>query len=125
MQDEDAKEQDKLTKAQKKRAKKKQRKRNKMAAQVNDGKLIVELDRIKAAYNSKQKLTQEQEKRLGDVRLEHQRMKEARTCKVCLDREASIAFMPCGHLVCCSVCGPAMRSCPICRELIKGTVKTS
>jgi len=35
-----------------------------------------------------------------------------------------LAFLPCGHLVCCADCAPAMRKCPICRGYVKGTVKT-
>jgi hypothetical protein len=43
-------------------------------------------------------------------------------CKICMDNEVSIVFLPCGHLVCCSRCAPALKNCPICRGLIKGTV---
>ncbi|XP_063417965.1 baculoviral IAP repeat-containing protein 2-like isoform X1 [Mytilus trossulus] len=55
---------------------------------------------------------------------ENQQLKEQRLCKVCLDLDVSIAFLPCGHIVCCKDCAPAMRNCPICRKYIKGTVKT-
>ncbi|VDI35401.1 baculoviral IAP repeat-containing protein 2/3 [Mytilus galloprovincialis] len=55
---------------------------------------------------------------------ENQQLKEQRLCKVCLDLDVSIAFLPCGHIVCCKDCAPAMRKCPICRKYIKGTVKT-
>ncbi|XP_014929428.3 baculoviral IAP repeat-containing protein 3-like [Acinonyx jubatus] len=52
------------------------------------------------------------------------RLQEERTCKVCLDREVSIVFIPCGHLVVCQDCAPPLRKCPICRGPIKGTVRT-
>ena len=55
---------------------------------------------------------------------ENRQLKEQRLCKVCLDFEATIAFLPCGHIVCCTDCAPAMRKCPICRAHVKGTVKT-
>uniref|UniRef100_A0A8C6QV16 RING-type E3 ubiquitin transferase n=1 Tax=Nannospalax galili TaxID=1026970 RepID=A0A8C6QV16_NANGA len=52
------------------------------------------------------------------------RLQEERTCKVCMDREVSIVFIPCGHLVVCQECAPSLRKCPICRGIIKGTVRT-
>ncbi|XP_062571498.1 putative inhibitor of apoptosis [Saccostrea cucullata] len=55
---------------------------------------------------------------------ENRRLKDLRVCKICLENEASIAMLPCGHLCCCPDCAPAMRKCPICRQFVKGTVKT-
>ncbi|CAG2200569.1 unnamed protein product [Mytilus edulis] len=55
---------------------------------------------------------------------ENRQLRDQRLCKVCLDLEASIAFLPCGHIVCCIDCAPAMRKCPVCRTYVKGTVKT-
>uniref|UniRef100_A0A4X2KY30 Baculoviral IAP repeat containing 2 n=1 Tax=Vombatus ursinus TaxID=29139 RepID=A0A4X2KY30_VOMUR len=52
------------------------------------------------------------------------RLQEERTCKVCMDKEVSIVFIPCGHLVVCKECAPSLRKCPICRGIIKGTVRT-
>ncbi|XP_005346842.1 baculoviral IAP repeat-containing protein 3 isoform X2 [Microtus ochrogaster] len=52
------------------------------------------------------------------------KLQEERTCKVCMDREVSIVFIPCGHLVVCKDCAPSLRKCPICRGTIKGTVRT-
>ncbi|VDI31019.1 baculoviral IAP repeat-containing protein 7/8, partial [Mytilus galloprovincialis] len=46
---------------------------------------------------------------------ENRQLRDQRLCKVCLDLEASIAFLPCGHIVCCIDCAPAMRKCPVCR----------
>uniref|UniRef100_A0A8C8TV27 RING-type E3 ubiquitin transferase n=1 Tax=Peromyscus maniculatus bairdii TaxID=230844 RepID=A0A8C8TV27_PERMB len=57
-----------------------------------------------------------------DIQL--RRLQEERTCKVCMDREVSIVFIPCGHLVVCQECAPSLRKCPICRGTIKGTVRT-
>lgn len=55
---------------------------------------------------------------------ENRQLRNQRLCKVCLDLDATIAFLPCGHIVCCHECAPAMRKCPLCRVFIKGTVKT-
>ena len=49
--------------------------------------------------------------------------RESRTCKVCMDSEVNTVFLPCGHLVCCDTCSPALRNCAVCRALICGTVK--
>uniref|UniRef100_A0A3B3ZPF6 RING-type domain-containing protein n=1 Tax=Periophthalmus magnuspinnatus TaxID=409849 RepID=A0A3B3ZPF6_9GOBI len=66
--------------------------------------------------------------RLGslDLPMEEQlrRLQEERTCKVCMDKEVNIVFIPCGHLVVCKECAPSLRKCPICRGLVKGTVRT-
>lgn len=55
---------------------------------------------------------------------ENFKLKEQRICKICMDEEVSIVLLPCGHLVSCVKCAPALRNCPICRNGIKGTVRT-
>ncbi|XP_061176472.1 baculoviral IAP repeat-containing protein 7-like [Saccostrea echinata] len=55
---------------------------------------------------------------------ENRKLKEQRLCRICMEEDVAIAFLPCGHLCCCSHCAPAIRKCPICRAFIKGTVKT-
>ncbi|KAK3593111.1 hypothetical protein CHS0354_018236 [Potamilus streckersoni] len=55
---------------------------------------------------------------------EHRELRGTTLCKICLENTISIAFLPCAHLVTCSDCAPAMRKCPVCGTLIKGTVKT-
>ncbi|XP_001915144.1 baculoviral IAP repeat-containing protein 7 [Equus caballus] len=52
-----------------------------------------------------------------------QRLREERTCKVCLDRAVSVVFVPCGHLV-CAECAPNLQLCPICRAPIDSCVRT-
>ncbi|KFP26750.1 Baculoviral IAP repeat-containing protein 7-B, partial [Colius striatus] len=52
------------------------------------------------------------------------RLQEERMCKVCMDRDVSVVFVPCGHLVACGECALNLRLCPICRALIRGTVRT-
>ena len=54
---------------------------------------------------------------------ENRRLRVARTCKVCMDRDVNTVFLPCGHLVCCDTCSPELRNCAVCRALIRGTVK--
>ena len=46
------------------------------------------------------------------------------TCKICLENEVGIVFLPCGHLCCCVQCAPAVQQCPVCRTPIRGNVRT-
>ena len=50
-------------------------------------------------------------------------LKDRKLCKICFDSPFNIVFLPCGHLVCCSTCAPALENCCICRSLIRGTVR--
>jgi len=54
---------------------------------------------------------------------ENRQLRDARTCRVCMDACVSVVFLPCGHLVCCERCTPALRNCAVCRALIRGTVR--
>ncbi|XP_062570422.1 putative inhibitor of apoptosis [Saccostrea cucullata] len=54
---------------------------------------------------------------------EYQELKEQTRCKICLEEDATVVFLPCGHMCTCVSCSPAMRKCPICRTFVKGTVK--
>ncbi len=44
-------------------------------------------------------------------------------CKVCLDAEANCAFIECGHIVSCLNCAKLLTRCPICRAIIKRTLR--
>ncbi|KAL3882073.1 hypothetical protein ACJMK2_028446 [Sinanodonta woodiana] len=61
---------------------------------------------------------------LEKIKTEHRELRDAKLCKICMENTICVVFLPCAHLVTCSDCAPAMRKCPICRTLIKGTVKT-
>lgn len=50
-------------------------------------------------------------------------LRERTICKMCCTERVSIVFLPCGHLVSCGQCSPALRKCPMCRQGIKGTVR--
>lgn len=60
----------------------------------------------------------------GELEKENRILKEQKTCKICLDEEVGVVFLPCGHLCCCVNCAPAVNLCPICRTGIKGSVRT-
>lgn len=55
---------------------------------------------------------------------ENRLLKEARLCKICMDGEVGIVFLPCGHLTTCVNCAPNLEDCPVCRCAIKATVRT-
>lgn len=55
---------------------------------------------------------------------ENRRLKEARLCKICMDEEVGVVFVPCGHLVTCVNCAANVQDCPMCRKPIKATVRT-
>ncbi|XP_076044930.1 baculoviral IAP repeat-containing protein 2-like isoform X1 [Oratosquilla oratoria] len=54
---------------------------------------------------------------------ELERLKESRMCKVCMDCEMDVVFLPCAHMVVCASCAVALTACPICRQDIKYTIK--
>ncbi|XP_053396698.1 E3 ubiquitin-protein ligase XIAP-like isoform X2 [Mercenaria mercenaria] len=60
----------------------------------------------------------------GQLQDEIDKLKHQKVCKICLDKDVCIVFLPCGHLVACEDCAPALRKCAVCRTLIKGTVRT-
>ncbi|KAM6923759.1 E3 ubiquitin-protein ligase XIAP [Xenentodon cancila] len=45
-------------------------------------------------------------------------------CKICMDRDIGIVFIPCGHLVCCKECSESLIKCPICCGAITQKIKT-
>lgn len=45
-------------------------------------------------------------------------------CKICMAEEIGVVFLPCGHLLSCVYCAPAITQCPMCREPIRGRVRT-
>ncbi|XP_053396389.1 E3 ubiquitin-protein ligase XIAP-like isoform X2 [Mercenaria mercenaria] len=55
--------------------------------------------------------------------IENQRLKEDKMCKICLDSTADIIFLPCGHMVSCPQCAPALTKCPVCRKTVNGHIK--
>ncbi|XP_065225489.1 baculoviral IAP repeat-containing protein 2-like [Planococcus citri] len=55
---------------------------------------------------------------------ENRLLKQAKLCKICMDRDVNIVFLPCGHLISCSACAANLPDCPVCRQIIKGTVRT-
>merc|ERR1711971_271851 len=59
------------------------------------------------------------EGKIQNLEDEIQDIKESRLCKVCLDKEVSQIFLPCGHSICCNKCAIGLQKCPICRGNIQ------
>lgn len=55
---------------------------------------------------------------------ENRVLKEQRLCKICMDEEVGVAFLPCEHLISCVQCAPALKLCPMCRKPIKTSIRT-
>ena len=63
------------------------------------------------------------ESELSSLQKENKALRDMTTCKICMDNEINIVFLPCGHMAACSECSPAMRLCPVCRAKVKGAVR--
>ncbi|KAM3964935.1 death-associated inhibitor of apoptosis 2 [Aphomia sociella] len=87
----------------------------KISEQKNDGATKTEVDSTATPTATEKKpITLEEENR---------QLKEARLCKVCMDSEVSVVFLPCGHLVSCARCGAALSACPLCRAAVRALVR--
>lgn len=58
-----------------------------------------------------------------------EKMREAHLCKICLDADIGVVFLPCGHLICCPKCATEIQNkippiCPVCRRCIGSTIRT-
>lgn len=42
-----------------------------------------------------------------------------RKCCICLAKESTVVFLPCGHVCTCTDCSPVIQACPICRARIQ------
>jgi hypothetical protein len=68
------------------------------------------------------KMLKESEEKLTEVERETQ---EKNVCKLCMEDDISVVFLPCGHLCCCSSCAnlPAVKNCPICSVEIGSKIR--
>ncbi|XP_060069244.1 baculoviral IAP repeat-containing protein 3-like [Ylistrum balloti] len=60
---------------------------------------------------------------MNDLVEENRMLKENGLCKICMDKNSNTVFLPCGHLATCAECASSLRTCPLCRMHIHGTVK--
>uniref|UniRef100_A0A8W8JKU2 RING-type domain-containing protein n=1 Tax=Magallana gigas TaxID=29159 RepID=A0A8W8JKU2_MAGGI len=53
---------------------------------------------------------------------ENRQLRQQRVCKICLDADIGVVFLPCGHLCCCQTCASEVPHCPVCRANINSRV---
>ncbi|XP_062917018.1 E3 ubiquitin-protein ligase XIAP-like [Mobula hypostoma] len=63
-----------------------------------------------------------EEKEVTNVQEQLKKLKEEKSCKICWDRDVSIAFLPCGHIATCKECS-SVKTCPICCSKILERVR--
>lgn len=47
----------------------------------------------------------------------------ATLCKICYSKEIGVVFLPCGHVVACVDCAPALSQCAVCRKPLEATFR--
>uniref|UniRef100_A0A0B7AYB5 RING-type domain-containing protein n=1 Tax=Arion vulgaris TaxID=1028688 RepID=A0A0B7AYB5_9EUPU len=63
--------------------------------------------------------------RLQALKEENYALRSNLICKICMDKEVRIVFLPCGHLVSCQECAVALQDCPVCRSHIRATARAN
>ena len=71
------------------------------------------------------------QRRIREMEEENRRLRFHKLCKICLEKDVQVVFIPCGHTVSCQVCAqrltdekdPSKRKCPVCRKNIEGKVR--
>ncbi|CAL4107191.1 unnamed protein product, partial [Meganyctiphanes norvegica] len=54
---------------------------------------------------------------------ECEKLEDIRLCKICMDTELEVVFLPCAHMATCSSCALTQTHCPICRAQINHIIK--
>ena len=57
------------------------------------------------------------------IKEENERLKDSQLCKICMDEEMQVLFVPCNHMVACEDCAIIVKQCPICRVDITNTIR--
>lgn len=50
-------------------------------------------------------------------------MDTTKVCRVCMDAEVEVVYLPCAHAVTCKRCAPCFDNCIICRNPVKEIIK--
>lgn len=81
-----------------------------------------ERQRRQALEQELQKMREREEDQLEEeVRYMFKRV----VCKICLEKEVEVLFLPCNHLVSCQGCKKQLtqKECPLCRAAYQGTIR--
>ena len=104
---------------------------SKMSNQINqlegkystlDVRYTNEVGDLKSKIEAKDQQLEKFEQRFRDYQSDIQELK---TCKVCMERDLSVVFLPCRHLCCCNECGTnlSIGDCPMCRVPITSRIQ--
>ncbi|XP_059607657.1 E3 ubiquitin-protein ligase MYLIP isoform X2 [Phlebotomus argentipes] len=75
--------------------------------------------RLRAVATDVSAVLAEQEAKRGQMeKMVSDRISEAFTCRVCMDKAIDTMFAPCGHVACCRICAEMCDGCPLCRSTI-------
>ncbi|KAH9510062.1 hypothetical protein Btru_043407 [Bulinus truncatus] len=69
------------------------------------------------------RLSDNQAPDITELKNSNKELREQRMCKICMDSEVHVVFLPCGHLVACTECASALQTCAVCRETIRAVVR--
>ncbi|KAK6993419.1 baculoviral IAP repeat-containing protein 2-like isoform X1 [Biomphalaria glabrata] len=61
--------------------------------------------------------------KVRSLKEKNNQLRQQTVCKICMDKEVAVVFLPCGHFVSCTDCASAMKDCPVCRNHVKGIVR--
>ena len=75
-------------------------------------------------YDSLEKENQKLKKAYENMKEGFEALVDSKLCKVCMDEDACMVFIPCGHLMSCVNCSPSLKNCAICRRPVKSYIKT-
>lgn len=65
------------------------------------------------------KTIEEQTRLISQLSEKNKLLAEVKRCKICLDEEIQVLFIPCGHLNSCKKCACKIHQCPLCRDEFK------
>lgn len=54
---------------------------------------------------------------------ENEKLKDQKMCKICMDNDVCMMFLPCKHLATCEGCSHIVKECPVCRRSIEERIK--
>lgn len=88
------------------------------------GKRGIKIQELQKEIKLKHERMMANNREISDLKVDLRKLEEKKggplpTCVVCLDRSPAVAFVHCGHYVCCQECSTKLSKCPICRDDIE------
>ena len=75
-------------------------------------------------FESVQKYIDSLEEENKSLKKDLEKLNDSKLCQVCMESDACIVFIPCGHLMSCVNCSTGLKECAVCRKPITSTVRT-